>query len=70
VTRDLPAGTTVSLRTPGAGGYGDPADRNPAAVARDVRLGKLTAAAALARYPHAEEAVLAATDDLASDPGD
>jgi N-methylhydantoinase B len=70
VTRDLPAGTTVSLRTPGAGGYGDPADRDPAAVARDVRLGKLTAAAALARYPHAEEAVLAATDDLASDPGD
>jgi N-methylhydantoinase B len=59
VTRDLPPGSTVSLRTPGAGGYGDPAERDPAAVARDVRLGKLSVEAALARYPHAAGAVRA-----------
>ncbi|WP_327052102.1 hydantoinase B/oxoprolinase family protein [Halomicrococcus gelatinilyticus] len=47
---DLPAGTTVSIRTPGGGGYGDPSDRDPAAVARDVRLGKVSVEEALRRY--------------------
>ena len=41
-TRDLPAGATLSVRTPGGGGHGDPTDRDPAAVARDVRLGLLS----------------------------
>jgi N-methylhydantoinase B len=41
-TRDLPAGATLSVRTPGGGGHGDPADRDPAAVARDLRLGLLS----------------------------
>jgi N-methylhydantoinase B len=41
-THDLPAGTLVSVRTPGGGGYGDPADRDPDAVRRDLRLGTLT----------------------------
>jgi len=49
-TRTLPAGTVVSIRTPGAGGYGDPTDRDPEAVARDVRLGKVTPEAALEAY--------------------
>ncbi|ESP88783.1 hydantoinase B/oxoprolinase family protein [Candidatus Halobonum tyrrellensis] len=49
-TRDLPPGSVVSVRTPGGGGYGDPADRDPDAVARDVELGKLTPAAARERY--------------------
>ncbi|MFD1587119.1 hydantoinase B/oxoprolinase family protein [Halorientalis brevis] len=30
-TQDAPAGTTVTIRTPGGGGYGDPADRDEAA---------------------------------------
>ena len=42
-TRDLQPGDVVSLRTPGAGGYGDPADRDPEAVRRDVELGKVSA---------------------------
>ena len=42
--RDLAPGTVVSIRTPGAGGYGDPRDRDPAAIDRDLRLGKTTAA--------------------------
>ncbi|WP_246308187.1 hydantoinase B/oxoprolinase family protein [Halorarum salinum] len=49
-TRDLPAGAVVSVRTPGGGGYGDPADRDPDAVARDLRLGKLTPEAAREAY--------------------
>ncbi|WP_435062460.1 hydantoinase B/oxoprolinase family protein [Halobaculum sp. EA56] len=51
-TRDLPAGTVVSVRTPGGGGYGDPADRDAEAIERDLRLGKLTPEAARERYGH------------------
>ena len=49
-TRDLPPGAVVSVRTPGGGGYGDPADRDPDAVRRDVELGKLTPGSARERY--------------------
>lgn len=42
VVRELAPGTVISIRTPGAGGYGDPDDRDPEAVARDVRLGKIS----------------------------
>jgi N-methylhydantoinase B len=38
-TRELPAGAVVSVHTPGGGGYGDPAERDPAARERDRRLG-------------------------------
>ena len=48
--RQLPPGATVSIRTPGAGGYGPVADRDPAAVERDVRLGKVSVAAARETY--------------------
>ncbi|SHG72991.1 hydantoinase B/oxoprolinase family protein [Halobaculum gomorrense] len=49
-TRDLPAGSVVSVRTPGGGGYGDPAERDADAIRRDLRLGKLTSEAARERY--------------------
>jgi N-methylhydantoinase B len=49
-THDLDPGDAVSVRTPGAGGYGDPADRDPEAVRRDVRLGKLSPEAAREEY--------------------
>ena len=39
----LSPGDRVRVRTPGGGGYGDPARRDPAAVAEDVRLGRYTA---------------------------
>ncbi|WP_049936819.1 hydantoinase B/oxoprolinase family protein [Haloplanus natans] len=42
-THDLDAGDVVSIRTPGGGGFGDPADRDPDAVARDLRFGKVSA---------------------------
>jgi N-methylhydantoinase B len=41
-TRRLTAGDVVWLQTPGGGGYGDPAERDPTAVARDLRLGKVS----------------------------
>jgi len=34
-TRDVPAETTVTIRTPGGGGYGDPKARDPDAAAAD-----------------------------------
>ncbi|QLC34985.1 hydantoinase B/oxoprolinase family protein (plasmid) [Halarchaeum sp. CBA1220] len=40
VVRDVAAGTTVSIRTPGGGGHGPPADRDPAARAADEADGK------------------------------
>ena len=44
--QDIPLapGDRVRVRTPGGGGYGPPAARDPAAVAEDVRLGRYTAA--------------------------
>jgi N-methylhydantoinase B len=50
--QDIPlgAGDRVRVRTPGGGGYGDPALRDPAAVAEDVRLGRYTAAEAEALF--------------------
>jgi N-methylhydantoinase B len=42
-THVLGAGDAVRVQTPGGAGYGDPADRDPAAIARDYRHGKLTA---------------------------
>ena len=48
--RDLPPGATVSLRTPGAGGYGDPSERDPEAVRRDVRQGKVSERGARESY--------------------
>lgn len=42
----LQLGDRVRVRTPGGGGYGDPAARDPALVAEDVRLGRYTRAEA------------------------
>jgi N-methylhydantoinase B len=39
----LQAGDRVRVRTPGGGGYGDPAHRSADAVAEDVRLGRYSA---------------------------
>ncbi len=50
--QDIPlsAGDRVHVRTPGGGGYGDPFERPPAAVAEDVRLGRYTADEARALF--------------------
>ncbi|BBE74856.1 hydantoinase B/oxoprolinase family protein [Oharaeibacter diazotrophicus] len=56
--QDIPlsAGDRVRVRTPGGGGYGDPLDREPSAVAEDVRLGRYTADAARALFAVAVKA--------------
>jgi N-methylhydantoinase B len=46
----VPAGTTIRIRTTGGGGWGDPLERDPALVARDVLWGKVSRAAAAADY--------------------
>jgi N-methylhydantoinase B len=40
----LADGDAVTIVTPGAGGYGPPAERDPALAARDLREGKVSAA--------------------------
>ena len=47
----LAPGDRVRVRTPGGGGYGDPARRDPAAVAEDVRLGRYAAEEAERLWP-------------------
>lgn len=43
-------GDTIEVSTPGGGGYGDPLQRDPALVARDVARGYYTAEQAAAMY--------------------
>jgi N-methylhydantoinase B len=49
----LPAGSVVHLHTGGGGGFGDPAERDPRDVARDLRDGYISPENARAHYPHA-----------------
>jgi N-methylhydantoinase B len=48
-------GAAFELSTGGGGGYGDPRERDPAAVQADVREGYVTEEAARRDYPHAFE---------------
>ena len=43
-------GQRIRLETPGGGGWGDPLERHPTLVARDLRLGYLTPEAAREQY--------------------
>lgn len=47
----LQAGDRVRVRTPGGGGYGAPADRDPARVAEDLALGRYGAGEAARLWP-------------------
>jgi N-methylhydantoinase B len=49
----VPAGAVLHLHTGGGGGFGPPAERDPAAVHEDVREGYVSEAAARRDYPHA-----------------
>jgi N-methylhydantoinase B len=52
----VPAGACVTLETGGGGGYGDPRERDPRAVAADLREGYVTGPAARRAHPHAFDA--------------
>jgi N-methylhydantoinase B len=47
----LRAGETVEIVTPGAGGYGPPAERDPAMVERDLADQRIDIATAVTTYP-------------------
>jgi N-methylhydantoinase B len=55
--QDIPLGPgdRVRVKTPGGGGYGDPAERNEALVAEDVRLGRYSAADAARLFGGGDE---------------
>jgi len=57
----LMAGETTRLETPGGGGLGDPAERDPAALAADLRGGKVSRQRALRDYGAAAVALADAT---------
>lgn len=50
---DVEPGDRLVVQTGGGGGWGDPRDRDPDLVARDLREGKISADAARAVYGHA-----------------
>jgi N-methylhydantoinase B len=64
VTLELQAGDVVSYRTCGGGGYGPPADRDPALVLRDVREGKVSPARARAVYRVAVDPATRGVDEV------
>jgi N-methylhydantoinase B len=63
----LNAGDVVSLRLPGAGGYGDPFERDPELVARDVRDGKVSLESARDDYGVALDRETLTVDPLRTD---
>jgi len=72
--RQLQPGDVVSIHTPGAGGYGDPAERSLSAIVRDLRLGKVSREAAIEAYDvdpgTLEEALADGRWDGTNDPGE
>jgi N-methylhydantoinase B len=61
-TRSLRAGDVVRLEQSGGGGYGDPFERDPEAVAADVRNGYVSVEAARERYGVAIDRTTVAVD--------
>ena len=58
----VPEGARVVMAFPGGGGYGDPKDRDPARVARDLARGYVDAEAAREVYDLPQDAIDAALD--------
>ncbi|WP_068251258.1 hydantoinase B/oxoprolinase family protein [Janibacter corallicola] len=65
---EVAAGETICIRTTGGGGWGDPLDREPDAVVRDVAWAKVSATAALRDYGVVLTGSVE-TDDLGHDAG-
>jgi N-methylhydantoinase B len=62
------AGEHVTIESPGAGGYGDPAARLPQAISSDLRAEKFTPAYLLAHYDWRAPSPDVATRDRDADP--
>jgi N-methylhydantoinase B len=52
---DLDAGDLVSIRTPGGGGFGPPAERSIEAIERDLTQDRVTSEGVAERYPHYDD---------------
>ena len=60
----LEEGDAVAVFTPGAGGYGDPRERDRGRVVRDLREGRISRQSAVEAYGlDPDEATLALEDD-------
>jgi N-methylhydantoinase B len=55
ITIDIPQGGVVSVQTPGGGGFGDPAAREPERIRRDIRNGKLSPRQAKRLYGYGDD---------------
>ncbi|MFV0298864.1 MAG: hypothetical protein ACK5JT_22405, partial [Hyphomicrobiaceae bacterium] len=66
---DAPAGSVVDMITPGSGGYGAPAEREPSAIGRDLLDGYVTAQAVRDSYAHADPETLLAAAKQEDDAG-
>jgi N-methylhydantoinase B len=62
----IEAGDSITVMTPGGGGYGDPLERDPALVARDVRRSYYTAEQARAMFGVALDPVTGSIDQTAT----
>ncbi len=62
----IAADDTITVRTPGGGGYGDPLQRDPELVARDVGRGYYTAEAAAVLFGVVLDPETLAVDELAT----
>jgi N-methylhydantoinase B len=62
VTRSLPAGSVLSVRTPGGGGFGDPSDRDQRAIKADLEAETLSPARAREVYGVEPESLLDTED--------
>jgi N-methylhydantoinase B len=66
---DAPAGSVITMHTPGSGGFGPAADRDHFAIGRDLLNGYVTAAAAKRDYgvvdPEALRAAAQSEEDAA-----
>ncbi len=51
----IPAGERLLVLTPGGAGYGDPAKRDPALIARDIEFGLVSKEAAAGDYPDVQQ---------------
>jgi N-methylhydantoinase B/oxoprolinase/acetone carboxylase alpha subunit len=64
----LGPGDWVQVRTPGGGGWGDPSERDPAAIRRDVERGLVAPDEAAAGYGHAGQGASARVGERSAEP--
>jgi N-methylhydantoinase B/oxoprolinase/acetone carboxylase alpha subunit len=65
---DLAPGQQLTFETSGGAGYGKPATRDPELIARDLKLGYITAAYAAREYGYEVDRVEANPDVSVSEP--